>query len=91
MAADGYPGTYAKGTAIRSLPAPDASMRVFQAGTSLIDGGLVATGGRVLNVTATGDTVKEAARRAYEAVEAVDWTEGFWRSDIGHRAIMTEA
>ena len=91
MAADGYPGAYTKGTAIRSLPAPDASMRVFQAGTSLTDGGLVATGGRVLNVTATGDTVKEAARRAYEAVEAVDWTEGFWRSDIGHRAIMTEA
>ncbi|EAS49223.1 phosphoribosylamine--glycine ligase [Aurantimonas manganoxydans SI85-9A1] len=91
MAADGYPGTYAKGTAIRSLPAPDASMRVFQAGTSLADGGLVATGGRVLNVTATGATVKEAARRAYEGVEAVDWTEGFWRSDIGHRAIMTES
>jgi len=91
MAADGYPGTYAKGTAIRSLPAPDGSMRVFQAGTSLSEAGLVATGGRVLNVTATGATVKEAARRAYEAVEAVDWTEGFWRSDIGHRAIMTEA
>ncbi|MDE0922621.1 phosphoribosylamine--glycine ligase [Aurantimonas coralicida] len=91
MAADGYPGTYVKGTEIRSLPAPDASMRVFQAGTSLTEGGLVATGGRVLNVTATGATVKEAARRAYEAVEAVDWTEGFWRSDIGHRAIMTEA
>ncbi|MEF2552414.1 phosphoribosylamine--glycine ligase [Aurantimonas sp. A2-1-M11] len=91
MAADGYPGTYARGTAIRSLPGSGPQMRIFHAGTSRTDAGLVATGGRVLNVTATGTTVKEAARRAYEAVEAVDWTEGFWRTDIGHRAIMTEA
>ena len=94
MAAKGYPGAYRKGTSIRSLPATAEDLRVFQAGTTLADGdgaaGLLAVGGRVLNVTATALSMKEAARRAYEAVETIEWEDAFWRSDIGHRAIMRE-
>lgn len=91
MASEGYPGAHARGTAIRHLPAASETTRIFQAGTQRDGDRLLAVGGRVLNVTATGASVKEAARRAYEAVEAVEWDEGFWRSDIGHRAIMTES
>ncbi|MCB8840019.1 phosphoribosylamine--glycine ligase [Aurantimonas sp. VKM B-3413] len=90
MAAEGYPGSYRKGTPIRHLPRGGETVRVFQAGTAMSEAGLVASGGRVLNVTARGKTVREAARRAYLAVDAVDWDGGFWRSDIGHRAIMVE-
>ncbi|MEH6719815.1 MAG: phosphoribosylamine--glycine ligase [Aurantimonas endophytica] len=90
MATDGYPGTYVTGTEIRSLPAPTDDALIFHAGTAVRDGQLVAVGGRVLNVTATGGSVREAARRAYDLLEKVEWDEGFWRSDIGHRAIMTE-
>ncbi|MBB4002958.1 phosphoribosylamine--glycine ligase [Aurantimonas endophytica] len=90
MATDGYPGTYVTGTEIRSLPSPTDDALIFHAGTAVRDGQLVAVGGRVLNVTATGSSVREAARRAYDLLEKVEWDEGFWRSDIGHRAIMTE-
>jgi phosphoribosylamine--glycine ligase len=90
MATDGYPGTYVTGTEIRSLPAQTDDALIFHAGTAVRDGQLVAVGGRVLNVTATGGSVREAARRAYDLLEKVEWDEGFWRSDIGHRAIMTE-
>ncbi len=91
MASEGYPGAYGKGTVIRNLPAASETTRIFHAGTQRDGDRLLAVGGRVLNVTATGCSVKEAARRAYEVVEAVEWDEGFWRSDIGHRAIMTES
>ncbi|UIJ74198.1 phosphoribosylamine--glycine ligase [Aurantimonas sp. HBX-1] len=90
MATDGYPGPYVTGSEIRSLPEPSDHALIFHAGTAVRDGRLVAVGGRVLNVTATGGSVREAARRAYDLLEKVEWEEGFWRSDIGHRAIMTE-
>jgi phosphoribosylamine--glycine ligase len=60
---------------------------VFHAGTALEDGRLLANGGRVLNVTALGRTVGEAQKRAYEAVDRIDWPEGFCRRDIGWRAV----
>ena len=90
MATDGYPGSYVTGSEIRSLPEASDHALIFHAGTAVRDGRLVAVGGRVLNVTATGGSVREAARRAYDLLEKVEWEEGFWRSDIGHRAIMTE-
>ena len=62
-------------------------VKVFQAGTALRDGRLVANGGRVLNVTATGATIAEAQARAYEAVDRIDWPGGFCRRDIGWRAV----
>ncbi|MGD9740155.1 MAG: phosphoribosylamine--glycine ligase [Bauldia sp.] len=86
MAARGYPGSYEKGTAIRGIGAANgiAGVTVFHAGTKLgPDGGVIANGGRVLNVTATGMDAEEARRRAYGAVAAIDWPEGTFRSDIG--------
>jgi phosphoribosylamine--glycine ligase len=89
MAAKGYPGTYATGTAIRGIEQAEAlpGVKVFQAGTARRDGVLVANGGRVLNVTARGRTVSEAQARAYAAVDLIDWPEGFCRRDIGSRAV----
>lgn len=90
MAANGYPGSYAKGSIIKG--AKSASERegvtVFQAGTDVdSEGALFAAGGRVLNVTAVGDTLKQAVDRAYDAVDTIDWPEGFYRKDIGWRAL----
>ena len=90
MAANGYPGAYEKGTPIVGLPEPQADLRVFHAGTTVAGGRLVATGGRVLSVTATGQNVRDAAHKAYGAIDDVDWDGGFFRTDIGHRAIMIE-
>ncbi len=89
MAANGYPGTYEKGSVIRGLDEAGKvnGVTVFHAGTSLKNGHVVATGGRVLNVTARGKTVAEAQKRAYEAVDRIDWPGGFCRRDIGWRAI----
>ena len=89
MAAQGYPGTYAKGTAIGGIAAADAlpGVKVFQAGTARTDGRLIATGGRVLNVSARGATIAEAQARAYAGIAAIDWPDGFWRTDIGARAV----
>jgi phosphoribosylamine--glycine ligase len=90
MAAEGYPGRYQKGTVINGVDDANAmdDVTVFHAGTALGDDGqLVANGGRVLGVTALGDTVADAQKRAYEAVDAIDWPEGFCRRDIGWRAI----
>lgn len=72
---------------IASTAAQDDDVEVFQAGTQLKDGKLVATGGRVLNVSALGKDVREAQKRAYEAVDRIDWPEGFCRRDIGWRAL----
>ncbi|MGG5823001.1 phosphoribosylamine--glycine ligase [Falsiroseomonas sp. HW251] len=90
MAAEGYPGTPRKGTEIRGLEAaariPGA--QVFHAGTALrADGALVADGGRVLGIAATGKTLRDARDAAYAAVDAVDWPGGFCRRDIGWRAL----
>jgi phosphoribosylamine--glycine ligase len=65
-------------------------VEIFHAGTAAKDGRIVASGGRVLNVTALGKTVKEAQERAYAAVDRIDWPEGFCRRDIGWRAIARE-
>src|SRR5688572_12844530 len=92
MAANGYPGDYAKGSEIRGLDAAQAveGVEVFHAGTARDGGRLVATGGRVLNITARGSTLAEARERAYAAVNKVDWPGGFCRSDIGWQALHRE-
>lgn len=89
LAADGYPGTYKKGTEIRGLDAlPETSSEyTFHAGTIAKDGAILANGGRVLNVTARGATLQEARDRAYAMVDRIDWPEGFCRKDIGWRAL----
>ncbi|KQT65122.1 MULTISPECIES: phosphoribosylamine--glycine ligase [unclassified Aureimonas] len=83
----GYPGSFAKGSVIAALPEDDDRAIVFHAGTRLEGETLLAEGGRVLGVTAVGADVAEAAVKAYAALAEVEWPEGFWRSDIGHRAI----
>ncbi len=89
MAAQGYPGSYEKGSVIKGVEdcPEDSAHMVFHAGTSQQAGQLVATGGRVLNVTARGDTLQEARDRAYGMVDQIDWPEGFCRRDIGWRAL----
>ncbi|MEQ8305521.1 MAG: phosphoribosylamine--glycine ligase [Hoeflea sp.] len=91
MAAEGYPGTPKKGTAIGGVEKAEASgAKVFHAGTAVTDGTLVANGGRVLNVTASGADVQTAQARAYAAVDSIDWPGGFCRRDIGWRAVARE-
>jgi len=91
LASNGYPGSYEKGTRISGLEGlNNVQTHVFHAGTAQKDGRLVATGGRVLNVTALGDSVSEAQARAYQAVNKIDWPQGFCRRDIGWRAIARE-
>lgn len=92
MAARGYPDTPEKNTVIRGVEqAGDAHIHVFHAGTGRnADGALIATGGRVLNVTATGKTAAEAQANAYRGVAAIDWPEGFCRRDIGWREVARE-
>ena len=91
MAANGYPGRPQAGTPIRGIEAAEATgAKVFHAGTKRADGELVAAGGRVLNVTATGRTVGEAQAGAYAAVDRIDWPGGFCRRDIGWRAVERE-
>ncbi len=83
VASKGYPGAFERGTPIRRLPRPSDEVVVFHAGTALRDGALVAVGGRVLNVTARAGTLAEARAEAYDALRAVDWPGGYYRSDIG--------
>ncbi|WP_336278949.1 phosphoribosylamine--glycine ligase [Bartonella sp. CB175] len=92
MAAKGYPDSPQKGTVIRNIDKANAfhDVKIFQAGTALHNRELIANGGRVLNITATGETVTQAQKRAYEAVDCIDWPEGFVRRDIGWRAIEQE-
>lgn len=91
MAAEGYPGTPKKGGAIAGVDAAEANgARVFHAGTALQDGKLVATGGRVLNVTARGASVTQAQERAYAAVDAINAPDLFCRRDIGWREVARE-
>ncbi|SMR70771.1 phosphoribosylamine--glycine ligase [Aliiroseovarius halocynthiae] len=89
MAANGYPGSYEKGSVINGLDAlpEDSKNMVFHAGTTEVDGKITASGGRVLNVTARGDSLQEARDRAYAMIEGINWPEGFNRSDIGWRAL----
>jgi phosphoribosylamine--glycine ligase len=92
MAANGYPGTPEKGGPIDGIAAAEADgAKVFHAGTALgIDGALTATGGRVLNVTATGASVVEAQAKAYAAVDRIFFPTGFCRRDIGWREVERE-
>ena len=92
MAAKGYPGSYQKGTEIRNLDeaAQDPDIEIFHAGTKADGDRIVASGGRVLNVTAVGKSVGDARDKAYGAIARIDWPEGFCRSDIGWRAISRE-
>jgi len=92
MAAKGYPGAYSGGSVIEGLEEAAAveGVEIFHAGTIARDGRVLANGGRVLNVSAIGNTVREAQARAYEAVARIRWPEGFCRRDIGWRAIERE-
>ena len=89
MATDGYPGSVEKGSVIGGLEKADAleDVVVFHAGTAQRGDDIVANGGRVLGVTARGDTITHAVQRAYEAVDEIDWPEGFCRRDIAWRAL----
>ncbi|CAH0339737.1 phosphoribosylamine--glycine ligase [Rhizobium sp. CECT 9324] len=90
LASKGYPGSYAKNTPIASIPVASDGAKVFHAGTASKDGQLVATGGRVLNATATGRTVADAQAAAYALVDSVSWDNGFCRRDIGWQAVARE-
>ena len=89
LAANGYPAAYKKGTVINGLDAlpEDSKNMVFHAGTATKDGQIIATGGRVLAVTARGENLIEARDRAYAMTKQIDWPQGFYRTDIGWRAL----
>lgn len=91
LAAANYPEEPRKGDEIRGLPKPGEDCRVFHAGTRLDGGRVLTNGGRVLGVTALGDSLKMAARRAYEAVDAIRFDGMQYRKDIGHRALRDPA
>lgn len=92
MAAKGYPGDYVKGSVIAGFDeaAKIEGVEIFHAGTMSDGSRILANGGRVLNVTAIGDHVAQAQRRAYQAVDIIQWPEGFCRRDIGWQAIKRE-
>ena len=91
MAAKGYPGTPKQGGRIAGIAAAEATgAKVFHAGTALEGDHLVATGGRVLNLTARGSSVREAQTRAYAGIDAIDFAEGFCRRDIGQKEVARE-
>ena len=93
MAANGYPGHYARGTVIEGLDEAAAveGVQIFHAGTKAEGGHILANGGRVLNISAMGKTVREAQARAYAAIARIRWPEGFYRRDIGWRAVERES
>jgi phosphoribosylamine---glycine ligase len=92
MAANGYPGDYKKGSRVEGLDEASKieGVEVFHAGTTSRDGHVLANGGRVLNICASGKTIAEAQRRAYAAVDRIRWPDGFCRRDIGWQAIEQE-
>ena len=89
MAARGYPGKYETGSEIKGLAQAGADPRVqiFHAGTKREGQRIVAHGGRVLGFTARGRDIREAQSRAYAAIDKIDWPSGFYRRDIGWRAL----
>jgi phosphoribosylamine--glycine ligase len=89
LASAGYPGSYKKGFEITGIDAANAleGVRVYHAGTKLVDGRVVTNGGRVLNVTALGDSFQDARDKAYAACDLIDWDGKFMRRDIGARAM----
>src|SRR5215831_8042621 len=92
MAAKGYPGNYNKGSVIEGLDtaAEVEGVEIFHAGTKADGNKILANGGRVLNVSAKGKTVREAQSRAYQAIDRIRWPDGFCRRDIGWRAVERE-
>lgn len=92
MASGGYPGDYPKGKLISGLEAAAKlnDVVVFHAGTAVKDEGIVTAGGRVLGVTAIGDTLGDAITKAYEGVDMIEWEGSFHRRDIGHKAMARE-
>jgi phosphoribosylamine--glycine ligase len=92
MATKGYPGAYRKGSEIAGLKDAAAlpDVEIFHAGTRRAEGKILAEGGRVLGVTALGKNVAAAQARAYQAIDVIDWPEGFCRRDIGWRAVARE-
>ncbi|EKE75644.1 phosphoribosylamine--glycine ligase [Gallaecimonas xiamenensis] len=90
MAAANYPGTPQKGDAISGFDAVPQGVKVFHAGTKEDNGQVLTSGGRVLCVTALGDTVSQAQAAAYQGVKAIHWDGAFYRSDIAYRAIARE-
>jgi phosphoribosylamine--glycine ligase len=92
MAAGGYPGIYEKGHAVEGLAAANNDItRVFHAGTAIDGDSIVTNGGRVLCVTALGQSVTDAQRNAYDAVARIHWDGVYFRTDIGYRAVAREA
>jgi phosphoribosylamine--glycine ligase len=89
LATKGYPGNYKNGSKIRFVEElkSDSLNQIFHAGTKRDNSSLIANGGRVLNITARGGSLLEARDRAYKTVEKINWPEGFYRSDIGWRAL----
>ena len=91
VSSEGYPASFEKGQVIGGLDAVEAAgTTVFHAGTEEQDGAIINSGGRVLGVTALGNTVQEAQQTVYKALENLDWKGGFYRKDIGYRAIKRE-
>ena len=90
MAAGGYPEKYKKGDVITGLPGEEDDLKVFHAGTAMSDGNVVTSGGRVLCVTALGQSVADAQKKAYDAVKKIKWDNVYFRSDIGYRAVNRE-
>ena len=91
MAAGGYPAGYRKGDVISGLPEHEQEdLKVFHAGTSVKDGQVVTSGGRILCATALGTSVGKAQTRAYELVKRISWDGVYFRTDIGHRAVARE-
>ena len=91
LAAGGYPDDYKKGDVISGLPESDKEgLKVFHAGTKLVDGNVTTNGGRVLCATALGNSVSEAQEKAYGLVNQINWNNVYFRTDIGYRAIARE-
>jgi phosphoribosylamine--glycine ligase len=93
LAAGGYPASYEKGKVISgldSISAEDESAKIFHAGTTLKDGNAVTNGGRVLGVTALGNSVAEAQAKAYKVSKSINWQNMYYRTDIGYRAVLRE-
>ncbi len=90
LAAEGYPDTVRKGHVVSGLPAPGEDFRVFHAGTALKDDAIVTNGGRVLCVTALGESIKTAQRRAYQVLESIHFDGMQYRRDIGYHAITAK-
>ncbi len=91
MAAKGYPGIYGSGSIIRHIEDANAitGVKIFHAGTKRVGANLVSDGGRVLSVTAVAPTIADARERAYQGVQAIEWTDGFHRNDIAWRALKS--